>query len=135
MCKNGVAQCLKLKFKSYDVVTVYKTQDYKTRADYQKLLTILQNLIDLNRVTVITGDFNFDYFKDKDNVVKVYLEGLGFEQLVKEPTSIRGNCIDHLYITDKLIHGKCELYYPYYTDHEAVRVTIKPKQVNVNRKL
>ena len=121
---------VKLKFNSFDVVTVYKTQDYKTRADYQNLLAILKNLIDPNRATVITGDFNFDYFKEKDNVVRVSLEKHGFQQLVTEPTSIRGNCIDHVYITEKHLNGKCKLYYPYYTDHEAVRVIIKPKHIS-----
>ena len=125
------AQCLKLKFNSFDVVTVYKTQDYKTQTDYQKLLTILRNLINLNRATVITGDFNFDYFKEKDNVVKVSLEKHGFQQLVTEPTSIRGNCIDHVYISRKHLNGNCKLYYPYFSDHEAIRVIIRPKRCSM----
>ena len=125
------AQCLKLKFNSFDVVTVYKTQDYKTKTDYQKLMSILENLIDGNRATVITGDFNFDYFKEKDNVVRDDLEKIGFQQLVKEPTSIRGNCIDHVYISRKHLNGNCKLYYPYFSDHEAIRVIIRPKRISM----
>ena len=125
------AQCLKLSFKTLDVITVYKTQDYKTREDYQNLSSILQKLIQPNRATVVCGDFNFDYLKEKENAVRVTLQDLGFKQLVTEPTTIRGNCIDHFYITEKVMLGRYELYYPYYTDHEAVCATIKPKRRNV----
>ena len=69
-------------------------------------MSVLKKLINPNRRTVITGDFNFDYLKEKDNVVRVTLESHGFKQLVTKPTTIRGNCIDHAYITEKHMEGK-----------------------------
>ena len=97
--------------------------------DNQQFVRLLQELITGNKPTIINGDFNFDYWKEKDNLVRVTLEALGFTQLVREPTTYRGNCIDHVYIKDESVACKyVKLYYPYYTDHEAVRVIVQSKQ-------
>ena len=56
------------------------------------------------------------------------MEAKGFRQLVTEPTTFRGNCIDHVYIRDEDVECKyLKLYYPYYTDHEAIRVIVEFK--------
>ena len=93
------------------------------------VIQILENLVNLNKPTIINGDFNFDYWKEKDNLVGQALRGSGFKQLVTLPTTVRGKCIDHVYINEEMIEcvyeDKYKLYYPYYTDHEAVRVIIK----------
>ena len=125
---ESIAQCLKLSFKPYDVITVYKTQECTTLANHKQLIQILKRLVNLNKPTVIIGDFNFDYWREKDNLIRRTLEKDGFKQLVKEPTTIRGKCIDHVYINEKMMKGKYKLYYPYYTDHEAVRVILKKNQ-------
>ena len=75
--------------------------------------------------TVICGDFNFDYYKDPNNSLRVMLEKRGFTQIVTTPTTIRGNCIDHVYVRG-LDHTH-HLHYPYYSDHEAVCVIAKKK--------
>lgn len=122
-------QYLKLSFRYYDVITVYRTQDCTTMNDNQQFVRLLQELITGNKPTIINGDFNFDYWKEKDNLVRVTLEAQGFKQLVREPTTYRGNCIDHVYIKDESVECKyVKLYYPYYTDHEAVRVIVQSKQ-------
>ena len=93
---------------------------------------ILKNLVNLKKPTIINGDFNFDYWKDKDNLLGLALKRVGFKQLVTVPTTVRGKCIDHVYINEKMIQCVYEdnykLYYPYYTDHEAVRVILKIRQ-------
>ena len=79
---------------------------------------------------MINGDFNFDYWRDDNpgpSLFRERLEKAGFKQLVKLPTTIRGKCIDHVYINDKM-KGDSTLYYPYYTDHEAVRVILRKNQ-------
>ena len=126
---KSFAQYLKLSFKSYDVITVYRTQDCTTISDNQQFVHILHELIDDSKPTIINGDFNFDYWKDKHNLVRVTMEAKGFRQLVTEPTTFRGNCIDHVYIRDEDVECKyVKLYYPYYTDHEAVRVIVQSKK-------
>ena len=120
------AQYLKLAFKSYDVITVYKTQDCTTISDHEQFLRILNELMDEGKPTIINGDFNFDYWKDKDNLVRDTLEAKGFRQLITEPTTIRGNCIDHVYIKDEQVECVyANLYHSYFTEHEAVCVVVK----------
>ena len=55
-----------------------------------------------------------------------------FSQLVKDPTHIEGNLIDHAYKRD--IHGNLkysvELHSKYYTDHKAMAVMIHHHQLN-----
>ena len=86
-------QYLKLSFRSYDIVTVYKTHNCTTISDIQQFVQILQELVDVSKPTIINGDFNFDYWKEKQNLVRVAMEASGFRQLVTEPTTLRGNCI------------------------------------------
>ena len=120
-------QYLKLSFIDYDVITVYRTQNCTTTHDDQQFVQLLQTLILGNKPTIINGDFNFDYWKG-ENLVRVTLEAQGFTQLVREPTTYRGKCIDHVYIKDQDVECKfVKLYYPYYTDHEAVRVIVETK--------
>ena len=126
---ESIVQCLKLSFHQYDVITVYKTQECTTVENHQNLIQILENLVNLNKPTIINGDFNFDYWKDKDNLLAQALRRSGFRQLVTLPTTVRGKCIDHVYINEEMVQcvyeDEFKLYYPYYTDHEAVRVILK----------
>ena len=125
---ENYGQYLKLSFLNYDVITVYRTQDCTTLHDNQQFVQLLQTLITENKPIVINGDFNFDYWKEKDNLVRITLEAQGFRQLVREPTTFRGKCIDHVYIKDEGVECKLlKLYYPYYTDHEAIRVIVEFK--------
>ena len=73
--------------------------------------------------TVICGDFNFNYWKEPNNPVRVMLGKRGFSQVVTMPTNIYGTTIDHVYV--KGILQKYFLHYPYYSDHEAVCVRLK----------
>ena len=73
----------------------------------------------------ICRGFNFD--RKKDNSFSKMLTGKRFKQIVVEPTSYCGYCIDHVYHnileTERKVNYK--LHYPYYSDHEAVCVMIK----------
>ena len=87
--------------------------------------TIAQAIADPRKPTILCGDFNFD--RKKENSVTKMLADRGFKQIVVEPTTYRGNCIDHLYHDIPVTEGKVEykLHYPYYSDHEAVCAMIK----------
>ena len=125
--RHAFVQCQKLSFSDFDVINVYKSNDVVTIVDIQKFVSILHELIINGKPTIICGDFNFDYWKEKDHLVREFMENLGFQQLVDLPTTVRGNCIDHVYITKTTIEGKCELYYTYFADHEAVRILVMPR--------
>ena len=55
---------------------------------------------------------------------------MNFKQLVQQPTHIPGRLIDHAYIlnpeNDQEIFT--ERYSPYYTDHDAICITLRNKK-------
>ena len=52
---------------------------------------------------------------------------LGFDQLVHEPTYIRGRHIDQVYFLDpsKRLKLTIDRYSPYYSDHDGICITIR----------
>ena len=87
----------------------------------------LEELIDLERLTVITGDFNVCLDKEPNNPITSFLGGLGFKQLVSKPTHKAGGRIDHAYIRDpnnKVSDSSVTQYCPYYSDHDALCLTL-----------
>ena len=95
----------------------------------------LEQLIDLERFTVITGDFNVCLKKQPNNQITNFLCGLGFKQLVTSPTHVLGGRIDHAYIWDpntELSDSNLTQYCPYYSDHDALCLTL-PNRVSSRR--
>ena len=103
---------------SLDVIGVYRSNS----GNLEDLIDILQSLINLQRPTVIGGDFNLDLHKDKDNIMTQYLITVGFKQVVTKGTHIQGGLLDHCYI--RLVgEHVVELVPKFYSDHESVCVT------------
>ena len=92
-----------------------------------ELLENMKKLIDIERVTVITGDFNICYIENFSNRMIQGLIGMGFDQLVHEPTHIRGRHIDHIYYMDQNNEFQpiIDRYSPYYSDHDGNCIAIK----------
>ena len=97
-----------------------------------RLAQRIASMTDPSHHTIICGDFNIDYRKSPSNLISAQLKELGFHQIVTEPTTIRGSCLDHVYVgrTLEAIH---KLHYPYYSDHEAIRVVVRKKLIIINR--
>ena len=117
---------------------------------FQQFTGALLNLVDREKQTIICGDFNFDGIDGKDrNVLIEKLNGVDsstislrkFKQIVKEPTTFRGYCIDHIYhnFSESDMGGlqtwpanskvTYKLHHPYYSDHEALCIMlIKPDE-------
>ena len=152
--KNISFQCLKLSFLQFDIVTVYCSPDMAQHGSqfwqFKRFTGALLNLVDREKQTIICGDFNFDGVDGKDrNVLIEKLNGVDsstislrkFKQIVKEPTTFRGYCIDHIYhnfsesdrgglqtlpANSKVTY---KLHHPYYSDHEALCIMlIKPDE-------
>ena len=122
------AWAIKLDFNmGIDVLTVYRSPNRIYSHRYLEFVRMVHSLLDPSNAKpmVICGDFNFDYHKDPQNALRVMLEKRGFTQIVTQPTTIRGNCIDHVYVRG-ILHTH-HLYYPYYGNHEAVCVMVKKK--------
>ena len=63
------------------------------------------------------------------------LANKGFIQLVQEATHIRGGHIDHVYWTDAKTtwnQPQLELYTPYYSDHDALCVTLVKQDLKLD---
>ena len=57
-------------------------------------------MVNMQRPTIITGDINVCLNKEPRNLLTTVLNDLGFNQLVKDATHVRGGKIDHAYARD-----------------------------------
>ena len=122
-------QAIKFLHKNLDVICMYRSQIGSS-------VTILQELsriIDVQRPTLIMGDFNTCYRENRNNKLVQGLMNLGFNQLIHEPTHIRGRIIDHAYLLDSKQHFKIsiERYTPYYSDHDAICICLRNLKVDL----
>ena len=127
-------QLISFKNRDIDVICVYRSQIGNSAL----IVNNVRRLIDSKRITLVIGDFNTCFRENFNNPITQGLTNLGFVQLVKEPTHIRGRIIDHAYIKDPTGRLKpiIERYSPYYTDHDAICITItyqslQDKQIKV----
>ena len=120
--KTDKLQITKFKHKAMDIINVYRSQS----GNSLELLEKLKNLIKAGRVTIITGDFNICYMENFSNRMTQGLLSMGFDQLVHEPTHIRGRHIDQVYFLDPCDRLKpiVDRYSPYYSDHDGICITI-----------
>ena len=121
--KKPFYQCMKLSFGVFDLITVYRANN-QPMSDFQEFVKAMERGIDVNRPTILCGDFNF--YRRTDNDLTKMLRSKKFKQIVQEPTTYRGYCIDHVYHNipddgDKVLY---EVHYPFYSDHEAICVRI-----------
>ena len=118
--KFQVATC---RTETVDVIGIYRSQLGKM----DELLKRLSMIIDKNRVTLVLGDFNLCYYENNSNRLIKGLESIGFQQLVHEPTHIRGRFIDHAYLHDPTgaVIATVERYSAYYSDHDAICIHLK----------
>ena len=90
----------------------------------------LETHLNRKKTILITGDFNICFNQKRNNVLTKNLENLGFKQLVKKATHVMGGLIDHAYwkdSTDIWQMPVIETYSPYFSDHDAILITLKKK--------
>ena len=127
--EKGISLML-LKQNELDVFHVYRSE----MGSDQVLLEILKKERNDGKTTIITGDFNLCYKRSPNHRLSKGLKEIGFEQLVEEPTHIRGGLIDHVYWRDaeKTWKHHIETYSPYYSDHDAILVTLEKVGKNID---
>ena len=112
-----------------DSIYIYRSANGNI-TDLKKDLT---TIIDEDKATIISGDFNICLEKDPNNPISSYLRKKEFKQLVKDPSHIQGGLIDHVYIRDPQTTFQdpdLHRYSPYFTDHDCHCITFrKEKQV------
>ena len=113
-------QIIKTIYKKFEAINVYRSNT----GNKHHLRNKLETLVNPNRITVITGDFNICARQENSNVVSQFLEANGFIQLMKEATQIQGRIIDHVYINCVDMVLDIERYSPYYSDHDAILISL-----------
>ena len=117
-------QGLKLYFKDIHILNVYRSPQSKSVKHLEQFMQIMRHHIDPQQQTFICGDFNFNYLREPQHKIRIMLNDLGFEQIVRQPTTMHGSCLDQVYMRSKFKY-KYKLHYPYYSDHECVCVMLK----------
>ena len=127
--KNFVENGIQVsKHSSSDLVlaVVYRSQN----GNVGTLLEILSEIFVEKKSILILGDFNICNYKKPNNAVKATLSDNGFQLLINESTQILGGHIDHAYwnnFEDLFEEPIIERYSPYYSDHDALCLTLKRK--------
>ena len=91
---------------------------------------LIEGFLNDDKPTLVTGDFNVCFRQNPNNSISRSLIDQGFSQLVTKPTHVMGGLIDHAYWKDDSESWqlpKIETYSPYYSDHDAVLVTLNRK--------
>ena len=109
----------KVEHEKLDIIGVYRSQN----GDVTNLIRELTKLVDVEKTTVIGGDFNICVLAKENNIVTTSLRQLGFKQIVTQATHVHGGAIDHMYIsqgfTDKF-EPYLEYIPKYYSDHDGL---------------
>ena len=107
-----------------DIIVLYRSQ----QGSIQEMKQFIKQLEDVNVPTLIIGDFNFPFLEQGPNLTKQVFNKNKYSQLIREPTHIEGNTLDHAYIRDEmgLLEITAETHTKYYTDHRGIAVIIKP---------
>ena len=121
-CEN--LQIVKFEVEDIESISIYRSSSMSLK----DTSNALKKMININKPTLITGDMNTCFKQNRNNSITKTLEEVGFIQLVQEATQIEGGHIDHVYWLDRTGKWKTpdvERYSPYYSDHDALLVTLK----------
>ena len=123
--KTDRSQMTRLSTPNVDIINLYRSQG----ANNSELVEDLKQTIRKDHPTIICGDMNICFLTKRDNELTKLLQGLGFEQLVREASHLLGGHIDHVYSNlhrCSRLKVDIQMYSPYYTsrDHDAFFITI-----------
>ena len=116
-------QISKFTIDGIDSISLYRSNNHSI----QEVAEAITSLVDVGKPTLVTGDFNICAKKNANNGITVSLIQQGFQKVIDRPTHIQGGHIDHVYWLDKDARFNVptvEFYSPYWTDHDALLVTI-----------
>ena len=114
-------QVMKSVFDKIDIINVYRSAD----GSRTHLIENLKQLIVQGKTTVIAGDFNICGREESQDIVLKFIAQNGFTKLNDEPTQIQGRQIDYIFINKPTLVRGIERYSPYYSDHDALLLTLK----------
>ena len=119
-------QITKFTSSDIDTINVYRSSNGNSLS----LFNYLVEMINKEKPTLITGDFNICFLTHSGNRMSKGLRTMGFSQLVGEATPLRGGHIEHAHWrhdNEVWKDPELELYSPYYSDHDALCITLIKK--------
>ena len=113
----------KLECDKFDIIAIYRSD----KGSLDGLVCKLLEKIDLSQTTMVIGDMNVCNSKRPDNVIKTFLEELGFKELIRQATHIEGGHLDHAYILNvgNFKEPNIHLVPKYYSDHDALCICLR----------
>ena len=133
--KREKSQMSRVITENVDVINIYRSQE----EDNTGMVKELEHLIRKDTNTIICGDMNLCFLTKRGNQVTKMLEGMGFEQLVREASHLLGGHIDHVYsnLDQSKFNIDVKMHSPYYTshDHDAFCVTITSVENDSKKKV
>ena len=125
MVTSPYLQLTKLSTNTLDIVNIYRSQE----ESFNSVKRHLQDLLNINKNTLIIGDFNFCYL-EKTNNLRNYLDEQGFSQLVSNATHINGGLLDQVYIrqVEGINGAMVKQMSNYYSDHDTITVHIQQEE-------
>ena len=113
---------MKLIMPTLDIINVYRSKEQPL----SEVKRLLESVVEPRKPTLVLGDFNFCYLKEK-NCVSQWLEGVGCHQVVSSATHIEGGLLDHAYLLlpdeTAVLIGQ---YDNYFTDHDTIVLLLPP---------
>ena len=101
------------------VINVYRSSGCKNFCQW------LQPKMDVDKPTIICGDFNTDYCETDNRVSRFLKEKMKFRQIVVEATHEKGSILDQVWINAPLF-GKVEVEQTClrFSDHDMIRIVV-----------
>ena len=120
--KEAKFQITKISSDDEDIINLYRSQG----ASSQQIISAVKELFNRAKKTLIVGDMNICYSKEKFHPVLRFMSKLGFTQLIEFPTHVSGSCIDHVHVYHPLDSKSYEVHVKhegvYFTDHDLILV-------------
>lgn len=119
-------QLAAINFKGVKIFNVYRSSTGSKEEICDKFDDLLEN----PNAMIVCGDLNVCGQRERKNRITRHLLTYGLTQLVKEPTHVRGRQIDHIYLKEgrQMKVWDIERYSPYYTDHDALLLTVEVRK-------
>ena len=99
----------------------------RNSSNVSQFINSIEYLLRSDHIDIILGDFNINYFNEKDmRPLESLMHSLNYVQIVQIPTFISsGTLLDHIYMKPTafdIIHNT--VISVYYSDHDAVKVSL-----------
>ena len=119
-------QMLSVELSDLNIINIYKSSTVVSTTTF---INDVRSLFNEEKETLIVGDFNICYEKERKHLIITQLMSMGFDQKVKSPTHVQGRCIDHVYhysptSDDNISQVRILQFGQFFTDHDMLLVDL-----------